>query len=104
MPGGRRVLAIFLLAGLMLGGCIPSGERGTEEGMTERPIEEVLEEHTPGWMEIDGVVGTGIGLCDETPCIRIFLARESEEIRRAIPEEVGGHPVDVVVTGPFRPR
>ncbi|TVP59898.1 MAG: hypothetical protein EA351_01130 [Gemmatimonadales bacterium] len=72
--------------------------------MPERPIEDVQEAHTEGWMELDDVVGTGIGLCDETPCIRIFLARESPETREALPDSVEGYPVDVVVTGPIRLR
>jgi hypothetical protein len=77
-----------------------------EEGMEQEPptIEEVQERHTPEWMELPGVVGTGIGLCDDEPCIRVFLAAPSPEAEEAIPEEVEGYPVEVVVTGAFRPR
>lgn len=80
--------------------------------MPTRPIEEVQEAHTPAWMELPGVVGTGIGLCDREegadpprePCIRVFLSRASPEAEEAIPERVEGYRVELVVTGPFTPR
>lgn len=73
--------------------------------MSARSIEEVQEAHTPEWMELPGVVGTGIGLCeDEEPCIRVFLQAPSPEAEAAIPERVEGYRVELVVTGPFRPR
>lgn len=75
-----------------------------EEDVPRPPIEEVQERHTPTWMKIPWVVGTGIGLCDEEPCIRVFLAARSPEAEKAIPEEVEGYPVEVVVTGSFQPH
>ena len=75
-----------------------------EDEMPERSIQEVQEAFTPEWMELPGVVGTGLALCDGEPCIRVFLARESPEARAAIPEEVEGHRVELVITGPFEPR
>ncbi len=69
----------------------------------DRPtIEQVQAENTPGWMAIPGVVGTGIGECDGEPCIVVYVAKESEEIRDAIPEKVDGYLVRREVTGPFR--
>lgn len=67
-------------------------------------IQEVKDAHTEAWMELPGVVGVGIGLCDDEECIRVFLARPSPEARRAIPDRVDGYPVDLEVTGGFRPR
>jgi hypothetical protein len=73
--------------------------------MTRPPIEEVQERYTPTWMELPRVVGTGIALCDdEEPCIRVFLSSASPEAEEAIPKEVEGYRVEVVVTGIFRPR
>ncbi|HUP19041.1 MAG TPA: hypothetical protein VM778_03705 [Gemmatimonadota bacterium] len=75
-----------------------------EETVSEpRPIEEVLASHTPGWMEIPGVVGTGQGLCDGTPCIVIYASSPTPEIAARIPAEVEGHPVRVEVTGRIEP-
>lgn len=82
------------------GGAGESKERAGEG--VSRSIEEVQEAHTPEWMEIPGVVGTGIGLCDEEPCIKVFVARRTEEIEREVPEKVEGYRVRIEVTGEFR--
>ena len=65
-------------------------------------IEEVQEAHTPEWMSIPGVVGTGIGKCGDLPCIKVFVAQKTPEVDRQIPDQVEGYPVRVEVTGPFR--
>lgn len=68
-----------------------------------RAIEEVLSERTPGWMEVPGVVGTGQGLCDGTPCIVVYASSRTPEIESRIPDEADGHPVRVEVTGRIEP-
>jgi hypothetical protein len=94
-----------LVGALLLASCGILRNDGEDVPDDVRPtIEEVQERHTPEWMKLPGVVGTGIGLCDDEPCIRVFLAAPSPEAEAAIPEEVEGYPVEVVVTGPFRPR
>jgi predicted small secreted protein len=77
------------------------GHQSTGEAVS-RSIIEVQEAHTPVWMEIPGVVGTGIGQCDGVPCIKVFVAQKTPEIDRQIPAQVEGHPVRVEVTGPFK--
>ena len=72
--------------------------------MARPTIAEVQEAHTEEWMALPGVVGTGIGLCDEEPCIRVFLSRPSPEAEEAIPSRLEGYPVDLEVTGEVRPR
>lgn len=102
---GARILAvgvILLLAALISCGLNRSENR--EDEMTGRTIEEVQEAHTAEWMTIPGVVGTGIGLCGEEPCIRIFLSRASPEAEASIPDRIEGFRVERVVTGEFRPR
>lgn len=116
-PRGRTVLrsrrsairprAVFLAASLLAGaaflGCSEGdGGRERQEAATERPIEEVQEAHTPEWMEIPGVMGTGIGLCDDRPCIKVFVARRTPEIEEKIPERVEGYRIRIEVTGEFR--
>lgn len=68
-----------------------------------RAIEEVLAEHTPGWMKVPGVVGTGQGLCDGRPCIVVYASSRTPEIEARIPAEAEGHPVRVEVTGRIEP-
>lgn len=110
LPGITGCLTLALLA---LTACGPNRSHvPAEEDMSEATIEEVQEAHTPRWMELPGVVGTGIGLCQVEddpdgpgePCIRVFLARPSPEAEAAIPVEVEGYQVELVVTGEFRPR
>jgi len=55
-------------------------------------------------MSLPGVVGTAIGLCDGTPCIRVFLADSGAAARNQIPARLEGYPVKIDVTGPVRPR
>lgn len=72
--------------------------------MPHPTIQDVQEAHTDEWMAIPGVVGTGIGRCDDEPCIVVYASRMTDEIRDGIPEDVEGYRVRIEVTGPFRPR
>lgn len=72
--------------------------------MSSPTIEEVLVAHTDSLMALPGVVGTAIGLCDGTPCIRVFLADSSTQNRERIPTRLEGYRVKAEVTGPIRPR
>jgi hypothetical protein len=94
------VVLLFLVAGCG----INRGDAPEESQMNRISIQEVQEAHTPEWMQLPGVVGTGIGLCEGEPCIRIFLSRPSPEAEAAIGERVEGHRIDFEVTGGFRPR
>lgn len=103
MPVRVVLLVGSLLAGAAFPGC--SGNSARErEAMESRPIEEVQEAHTPEWMAVPGVVGTGIGLCDGEPCIKVLVARRTAEVEETIPDEVEGHRVEIEVTGEFRAR
>jgi hypothetical protein len=72
--------------------------------MPERTIEQVLAAHVDSLMALPGVVGTAIGLCDSTPCIRVLLGDSASTSRAEIPTQLEGYPVRVDETGPFRPR
>jgi hypothetical protein len=105
-------LVLVLLAAALTACGLNRAEVPEEEDVPEPTIEEVQERHTPEWMELPGVVGTGIGLCDRKegadpprePCIRVFLSEPSPQAEEAIPDRVEGYRVELVVTGPFRPR
>ena len=85
--------------------CGPTRDPSLQEvEVPEQTIEEVLAAHTEEWMSIPGVAGIGIGLCENDPCIRVFLSRPSSEAEDAIPALVDGYPVELEVTGEFRPR
>jgi len=71
--------------------------------MSSRPIEDVLKDHTPKLMAIDGVVGTAQGEQNGRPIILVFLARDTEELHRRIPTQIEGYPVKLQVTGEITP-
>jgi len=113
MRAPARHLALAVSAGLLAGCGFPAADGpGEDQSVTEPTIEEVQEKYTPEWMDLPGVVGTGIGLCEteegadepNEPCIRVFLSAPSPEAEEAIPRRIEGYRVDLVVTGRFRPH
>ncbi len=62
---------------------------------------EVRDAYVPIWRTLADIVGSGIGLCDDESCIRVYLMEESEEATYGIPEKVEGYVVEKVVTGPI---
>ncbi|TKJ36255.1 MAG: hypothetical protein CEE38_12635 [Planctomycetes bacterium B3_Pla] len=91
------------VAGTLVG-CSQRGAGEFEKGgsVPERTIEQVQEDHTDEWMAIPGVEGTGIGLCDDKPCIKIFSSIKPEQLRAKIPSNVEGYAVIIEETGAFR--
>jgi len=70
--------------------------------MPAKAIEEVLKERTKELMRVPGVVGTGQGLCDDEPCIKIFVVKETPELDQKIPRMLEGYPVVIEETGEIR--
>ncbi len=70
--------------------------------MQQKSIEEALREHTDGLMSLPGVVGTGQGLCDGQPCIKVFIVKKTPELLRQIPAEIEGYTVAVEETGEIK--
>jgi hypothetical protein len=106
MPRGRSAVPLtvaLVLASLVVGACDDrdSVDRLDEE-MTDTSIEQVLQERTPEWLSIPGVVGTAIGECEGTPCIRILVERKTPELVEQLPSVVDGFVVDIQETGPIR--
>jgi len=75
--------------------------RNADEVDSTMTIEEVLAQHTDAWMDVDGVEGTGLGLCDSIPCIKIFVSRPHESFAETLPESIDGYPVRLEPTGSF---
>ena len=70
--------------------------------MPPKTIQVVLAEHTDRWMAIPGVVGTAIGLFDGQPCIKVFVAENTEELVAKFPSALEGHRVILEESGEFR--
>jgi hypothetical protein len=78
---------------------------GNSEGapkMTPKTIEQVLKAHTEEWMAVPGVVGTAIGEFKGRPCIRVFVVKKNEALKKKIPSRVEGFPVKIEETGEIR--
>jgi hypothetical protein len=76
-------------------------EAGT---MPDKTIESVLQEHTDALMAIPGVVGTAQSECDGAPCIKVYVAEMTNELRSRIPPTIEGYTVSIQETGPIRAR
>ena len=71
----------------------------TEDSMP-KTIEDVLAARTPELMQKPGVIGVGQGLCEDRPCIRVYVANDS--VGRTLPDSLDGYAVSPVVTGQVR--
>ena len=67
-----------------------------------KTIEQVLKENTSKWLDIPGVEGTAVGMCNDEPCIRIFASAPPDEIQATIPKVIEGYPVVIDYSGPIR--
>ncbi|WP_197054444.1 hypothetical protein [Nitrosococcus oceani] len=52
-------------------------------------------------MNFPGVVGTGIGDCHGTPCIKVYIKEKTPELERQLPKRIEGFQLDIEVTGPI---
>lgn len=70
--------------------------------MEPKAIEQVLREHTGELMAIPGVVGTAIGLCNERPCIKVYVIKRTRDLDQKIPHTLEGCPVTMEESGEFQ--
>ena len=74
---------------------------GTQRG-GQRSIQAVLEDNVTTLTSIPGVVGTALGECSGKPCIKVFVARRTQELLEQVPSTLEGYPIAVQETGEFR--
>ena len=70
-----------------------------ENAMEVSSIEAVLKEHTKELMSLPEVVGTGQGLCNNRPCIKVYVIKKTPELDQYIPNMLEGYKVMIEVTG-----
>ena len=70
--------------------------------MAAETIKEVLKKHTRELMSLPGVVGTGQGLCEGKPCIKVFVIEKTPDLEQKIPKTLDGYPVAIEATGPIK--
>lgn len=73
-----------------------------ENSMNGKSIEDVLQRHTKELMSLPGVIGTAQGLSNNKPCIKVFVIKKTDELKRTVPEKIEGHPVEIEETGEIR--
>ncbi len=62
-------------------------------------IKDILTKHSESWMKVKGVVGTGEGLHNNKPCIKVFVSSLNLTIKKEIPSSVNSFPVIIEVVG-----
>jgi len=70
--------------------------------MAEETIKDVLKKHTKDLMSIPGVVGTGQGLCEGKPCIKVLVIEKTPDLNQKIPKTLDGYPVVIEETGEIK--
>ena len=83
----------------------PANQTGQQESMTRKDINAVLKDHDKELLAIPGVVGVYVGLLpdDKTPCLKVMVVKETEDLKRRIPKSIEGYPVLIEESGVIRP-
>lgn len=62
-------------------------------------IELVRQQYESELMAVEGVVGVGIGECQQEPCIEVYLTKNASKTRQTIPSRLDGFTVKTKVIG-----
>lgn len=83
----------------------PVNRTGQQESMTRKDINAVLKDHAKELPAIQGVVGVYVGLLPDhkTPCLKVMVIKETEDLKRRIPKSIDGYPVLIEESGVIRP-
>jgi hypothetical protein len=94
------LIAIALFASTLAGNNI--ADCMGKNPMAAETIKEVLKKHTKDLMSMPGVVGTGQGLCEGKPCIKVLVIEKTPDLDQKIPKTLDGYPVVIEETGPIK--
>ena len=104
---GRCSVLSFVLLSIACSAAIrsPVNQTGQQESMTRKDINTVLKGHDKELLAIPGVVGVYVGLFtdDKTPCLKVMVVKETEDLKRRIPKSIEGYPVLIEESGVIRP-
>jgi len=79
-------------------------DRAGEKPMSAEAVGKALKKHRDELMSLPGVVGTGQGLCDNQPCIRVSVTKHSPDLEEKVKTILKGCPFLIQETGRFRTR
>lgn len=88
----NRVFTLVLIVFGIGYGCLMS---------SSEDIVMVKERHEAWLMSLAGVVGTGIGDCEGSPCIKVYVEERTPELEDQVPKQLEGFDLDIEVTGPI---
>lgn len=102
----QLVLSLFVFC--LLIGCksaVEDNQQNKKKNMQQnRPIEQVMKDHSDEIMAVPGVQGFYMGELDSTKlCITVMVDKKTEENQKKIPKEIEGYPVVIEETGKIRP-
>jgi len=70
--------------------------------MSKPNFRKVLEEAQKAWMDIEGVVSVAQGKKDQQDCIDVYIALDTDAVKKQIPEAFKNFPVVIRNSGgPF---
>lgn len=94
-----------MLVALAISAAACSSQVANDDSTVNKPpIDSVLSDHTDSLMRISGVIGTAIGECDGSPCIKILVVSTTPALERILPKTLDGHRVIIEETGIVRPQ
>lgn len=101
MAVARRLL-LLLLSCVIVGMVQAAPETAQNTGMKMKNIDQVLHEQRDRIMAVPGVVGTGIGLCGDHPCIKVYTSKPASTFAEKLPGHLDGYAIEIEMTGPIR--
>ncbi|HJP05467.1 MAG: hypothetical protein CL799_07460 [Chromatiales bacterium] len=82
---------------------VNSVTRGDEPDVPADPrtstIDQVIIQAVPMLMNLPDVVSVAEGMCEDGPCVKVYMAKENPETKAKIPSEMEGFPVTVEYRG-----
>ena len=104
-----KILVCFIGLAVLGSGPVACGNEAEEEYSGETPMSaeavgKALKKHRDELMSLPGVVGTGQGLCDDQPCIRVSVTKHSPDLEKKVKTILKGCPFLIQETGRFRTR
>ncbi len=94
----------IIVFGISIVGCVNKTaiDQEGEKQVTVKTIEEILKDHTEELMSLPGVVGTAQGLCNDKPCIKVYVIEKTSELDQKIPDTLEGYKIMIEESGEIR--
>jgi hypothetical protein len=65
-------------------------------------IEDVISKYENELLGKKGVAGVGVGMCNGKPCIKVYVIKITEELKKDIPTHLDGFLVELEEVGEIR--